>query len=127
MRRTKSFLFALVLGMALQPAMAEEPAAEPPAEPADTWKEGITQEFPIQYDQYIPGFESGPSESLEVESGPVDATPDTEPEQNQVDSDSDSSWTEMFADRNVINILLLAGIVLLFVIYQIRSGGKRRG
>ncbi|HBS06677.1 MAG TPA: hypothetical protein DEA96_17040 [Leptospiraceae bacterium] len=130
MHRIQTFLFAFALGLAFQTVVAEEPVAEPaPEAPADTWKEGIVQEFPTQYEQYIPGYEQGPSESLEVEAGPVDTTPDTEPATNpgSSDSDSDSSWTEMFADRNVINILLLAGIVLLFVIYQIRSGGKRRG
>lgn len=128
MQRLQTFLFAAAFGLVFQPVLAEEPVADPaPAQPADTWKEGIVQEFPMQYDEYIPEIKAGPSESLEVEAEPVDTGPEPESVTNNDGNDSDTSWTEIFADRNVINILLLAGIVLLFVIYQIRSGGKRRG
>ncbi|MBU41934.1 MAG: hypothetical protein CMN76_01850 [Spirochaetaceae bacterium] len=128
MQRIVTSLFTLAISVAaIQSLVAEEPAAQPAPEPAETWKEGIVQEFPIQYDEYIPGFESGPSQSLEVEAGPVDTGEVEPPETTDGSDDSDFSISQWFADRNVINGLLLLGIIILFIIYQMRSGGKRRG
>lgn len=105
---------------------AEEPAGDPP--PADAWKEGIVDEFPTQYESYIPGLEKKSAESLEIAPEQQVEVTENQPGQDAAsEPESDFSFSEWFENRNVVNGLLLIGILILFVIYQMRSSGKRRG
>ena len=125
------FKTAFVVGLLFWAGLTfgEEPAAPAAEPPADSWKEGIVQEFPTQYENYIPGFQKQSSQSLEIEGPDQIATEEGGADAPAVTGESDSNFSisEWFEDRNVVNGLLLVGILLLFVIYQMRSGSRRRG
>jgi hypothetical protein len=122
---TRQICKALTVLLLCSQLVAEEPTNTEPEQPAEVWKEGIVEEFPTMYDSYIPGFKAGESTSLEIEAGPVEVE-QQEPERTG-DPDSGFDLAAWFENRNVISILTLIGISILFVIYQMRSGSRRRG
>ena len=118
----------------IAPILAEDPAPTPAPEPATptSWRDGIVEDFPVDYASLIPGYQAGESTSLEISGGNEEvATPEPsvqEPSQVSTDSSAngESTFSEWLKNKNVVNGLILVGILLLFIFYQVRTRGSRR-
>lgn len=92
--------------------------------------------LPGTADRYIPGLVTGEAQQVdrrmevtEREGSPVGApasVPATKPETPKVGTEDEGFFRQLIGNRTFLNILILAGILGVFILYRLRSGGSRR-
>lgn len=128
------FGFILTLSLLLVPAglFAEEPAGGSPPQAGEgeqAEQAPVKPDAPVFYEKYLPGYKSKPVEESIDEPSEIE----TDPAENRENGDENvvdpaiEINTSFWKDRNIVNLLIFIGIAAVFIIYRVRSGGRKRG
>ena len=116
---------ALLALFVCAPVFAQEGPAAVPQNPPAARPEGVSEDFPLSGENYLPGFQS-----RRADSAPAPAV--EEPEEKPAASAPDNSkgffrslFDRIGSDRTFLNAILIIVIIATFVLYRLRAGRRR--
>ena len=97
------------------------------AAPATDRLAGISETFLFPEERYLPEFRYAPVSYPHLNEGEITAALSEEAAE-QVEGE-DSGWFEAFTDyesvdKTFLNVLIVVGMIVIFVLYRLRSGKK---
>ncbi len=92
-----------------------------PARPAAV--EGISDDFPVEGEKFLPENSGQTPATAPVESR--EETPVKEPSKSST-SVWESISNKLGSDRTILNAIVVVSVILIFVLYRLRSGRTRR-